>query len=330
MIKVKGERVVSGMRPTGAFHLGHYVGAVRNWVELQKTYDTFIFIADWHALTSQYENVDIIKNSRYDYVRSWLACGLDPNKSVIYNQSDIPEVLNLLQVFLCLTPPGWADRSPSWKDYQQDIETKSKVLDNLGFYTYPVLQAADIALMQGKWVPVGLDQVPHIEIARDIVKKFNRFYKAALPEPEAKLTETPKLLGLGGEKMSSSLGNVITLTETEKSLQQKINKLVTDTNRKGVEFAGNPDNCSVFTYHKTFSPVGEVAVVNTACRSASLSCGECKQKLGSYMKEIILPIGERYQAITEKDCQDILAEGNALAQKEATQVWQDVRQKLKF
>lgn len=325
----KKEVVMSGMRPTGPLHLGHYVGVIKNWVELQNDYDCFIFLADWHALTSNYTSVDVIKKSRLEYVKNWIACGVDPKKVVIYNQSDIPEVLYLSQVFLCLTPPGWADRSPSWKDFKADENSDNK-LDNLGFYTYPILQAADISIIKGKRVPVGEDQVAHIELAREIVRKFNRMYKGNLPEPEPLLTKVPKLLGLDGTKMSSSKGNVIQLIETENSLQKKINKIKTDDQRGGVENPGNPDNCNVFDYHKVFSDSATVLEVNKSCRAAGLSCGECKQKLGQKMKEEILPISEKISKITDTECEDILMDGNKKIREIAGSTWSEVRSLLKF
>lgn len=324
------EIVVSGMRPTGSFHLGHYAGVVRNWVELQKQYPCYFFVADWHAFTSHHEKLEEIKKSRFDYVRAWIASGVDPETCIIYTQSDIPEVLKLFQIFLCLTPPGWADRSPSWKDFQARREEQSKVLDNLGFYTYPMLQAADVAIMKGKWVPVGADQVPHIEICRDIVRKFNRSYKGALPEPEPKLTSSPKLLGPHGQKMSSSLGNVIHFAETEKTLQNKINKLVTDDKRLGVEFPGDPENCSVFEYHKVFSPKNTVEDVNQGCRGAKLSCGECKQKLGVPLKNLLMPMVEKYQKISDDDCADILKKGREQAKSKAIETWAEVAQTIGY
>lgn len=322
------EVILSGMRPTGALHIGHYVGVIKNWVKLQDQYQCFFFAADWHALTSNFDDIEVINKARLEYVRGWLACGVDPQKAIIYNQSSISEILNLSQVFLCLTPPGWADRSPSWKDMKEN--NFQRKLDNLGFYTYPVLMASDIAIVKGNFVPVGEDQVTHIEIAREIVRKFNRLYNTDIPEPAPLLTTTPKLLGFGGKKMSSSLGNVISLRETEKSLQKKINKLMTDDTRAGVEFAGNPDNCSVYEYHKVFSTTQTCEQVNEACRQAKLSCGECKQKLGDAMKLELIPIAQKMEAITDEQCREVLNEGTKKARAIIQAHWNQLQEKIGF
>ncbi len=324
------ERVLSGMRPTGALHLGHYVGVIKNWIELQKSYECFLFLADWHALTSNFDEIDMIKKSRIEYIRGWLASGIDVDKAIIYCQSAIPEILMLSQVFLCLTPPGWADRSPSWKDFQSNSNANNK-LDNLGFYTYPILQAADIAIVRGNWVPVGEDQVPHVEIAREVIRKFNRLYKTNLPEPAPKLTATSKLAGIDGAlKMSSSIGNVISLFEDEKSLQKKINKIKTDDKRQGVESPGDPNNCTVFSYHKVFSKAELCNEVDGLCRGAKLSCGECKSKLGKSMKEELLPISEKSRQISDKDCLEVLHEGNLKAGKIIKNEWNNLKEKIGF
>jgi tryptophanyl-tRNA synthetase len=323
--------ILTGMRPTGSLHVGHYVGVIRNMVELQRSgTDCYFFLADWHAYNALIDNVEVIKKSRYEYVKGWIAAGLDPKLSPIYRQSDIPEVLMLNQIFQCLTPPGWADRSPSWKDFTNNPNADRK-LDNVGFFAYPILQAADIAIVKGELVPVGADQVAHIELAREIVRKFNRQYKASLPEPEAKLTHFPKLPGIdGGAKMSSSIGNVISLNETEKSLQKKVNKIKTDDQRGGVENPGNPDNCTVFEFHKAFSPAAQVCEVNNACRAASLSCGECKMKLGSNMQQALLPIAERFNQISDADVDDILSDGAKRARVRTHTTWEEVRSLTKF
>lgn len=320
--------VLSGMRPTGDLHIGHYVGVIKNWVRLQKEHQCYFFVADWHAMTSYHEEVAVVNKARREYVRGWLACGVDPEKAVIYNQSSIPQILNLSQIFLCLTPPGWADRSPSWKDMKE--HNFQKKLDNLGFYTYPILQAADVAIVRGKHVPVGEDQVSHIEISREIVRKFNRTYKTDLPEPEALLTEVPKLEGLGGKKMSSSLGNTISLRETPKSLQKKINKIKTDDTREGIEFPGNPDNCSVYGYHKVFSSSELQTEVDRDCRGATLGCGVCKQKLGDCMKAELMPIAEKMNSITDEEVDAVLRAGIEKAKTVIVPHWEALQEKIGF
>jgi len=322
------EIVVSGMRPTGELHVGHYAGLIRNWVQLQETHQCYYFLADWHALTSFYDDLEIIRKYRREYVRGWMACGLDPQRTHIYQQSQIPEILSLSQFFLCLTPPGWADRSPSWKDLQTNPQNK---LDNLGFYTYPILQAADIAIVRGQKVPVGEDQVTHLEIAREIIRKFNRTYDTDLPEPAPLLTPSARLIGTDGhKKMSSSLGNTISLRETEKSLQNKVNKLRTDDKRGGVDKPGNPDNCTVFDYHKAFSPDAQVGQVRQSCCSAGISCGECKKMLGLEMKKVLMPIAQKMNEISDHQCDQVVHEGTTKTAGIIKQYWQALCDKIRF
>lgn len=319
--------VVSGMRPTGALHLGHYVGVLSNWSELQKKYSCFFFLADWHALTSHLENMDVIRRSRLDYVKGWLAAGIDPEKCFIYTQSEIPEVLKLFTLFLSMTPPGWADRSPSWKDHKLNFQKK---LDNLGFYTYPVLQAADIAIVNGGLVPVGEDQVTHLEISREIIRKTNRLLGTEIVEPKPLLTSVAKLLGPHGKKMSSSLGNVITLDEPEKSLNKKVKKLVTDPERKGIDDPGEPKRCSVYDYHRFFSGSDEIQEVEEGCRGAKLGCGECKMKLFNSMKKKLGPIADKLSTINNNECEDILNTGNKKVKQAAKEHWEKVKDTIGF
>ncbi|MBL6989437.1 MAG: tryptophan--tRNA ligase [Bacteriovoracaceae bacterium] len=321
------EIIVSGMRPTGSLHLGHYVGVIKNWLKFQEDYESYFFLADWHAVTSNYHSIDVIKRSRHEYVKGWLACGVSTDKAHIYNQSDIPEILNLAQFFLTMTPPGWADRSPSWKDLKVNPNRR---LDNLGFYTYPILQSADIAIVRGNLVPIGEDQLTHLEISREIIRKFNRLYHTDLPEPSPKLTKIPKLLGIDGAKMSSSTGNVITLQESPKSLQKKINKMKTDETRAGIESPGNPDNCSVFDYHKIFSTDTLKAETESACKAAQLGCGECKKNLGQTMKELLIPIADKMSKITDSECDDILAQGKKIVGEKIRNNWNKLRHQAGF
>ncbi len=325
----KQKVILSGMRPTGDLHIGHYVGVLKNWKELQdQNFDCYFFVADWHALTSNYDSIDVIAKSRIEYVKAWLACGIDPQKVHIYNQSDIPAILNLSQVFLNLTQLGWADRSPSWKEAKQNNISK---LDHVGFFTYPILQTADIAIVNADFVPVGEDQVTHLEIAREIIRKFNRTYNATIKEPAPKLTKTPRLMGLDGhKKMSSSLGNTISLKESEKSLQKKINKIRTDDTRPNIESPGNPDNCTVYDYHKTFSSSELVCNIAAACRNAKLGCGECKQLLGNSMKEELIPIAEKFEKISDQHCLEVLNQGTKKVQPIIENNWQEIRQKMRF
>jgi len=320
--------IVSGMRPTGELHLGHYVGVIRNWVKLQNDHRCFYFLADWHALTSYYDDLEVIRKYRFEYVRGWLASGLDPAKVCIYQQSSFPEVLYLEQFFLALTPPGWADRSPGWKDLQ---EHPQKRLDNLGFYTYPILMAADIALLRATKVPVGEDQLTHLEITREIVRKLNRTYGTDVPEPQGILTPAARLIGTDGhKKMSSSLGNTISLKESEKSLRKKINKLRTDDTRQGPTAPGNPANCTVFDYVKAFAGEADVQQLEQTCRAGGMSCGECKKCLADKMVAELMPLAERLSKISDDDCRQVIHEGNQKVQVFMKECWQALADKIKF
>ena len=322
------EVIVSGMRPTGELHLGHYVGVIRNWVRLQNEHRCFFFLADWHALTSYYDQLEIIRKYRLEYVRGWLASGLDPQKASIYQQSNFPEVLYLEQFFLSLTPPGWADRSPGWTDLQEHPQQK---LDNLAFYTYPILMAADVAILRATAVPVGEDQLTHLEIAREIIRKLNRTYGTDVPEPQALLTPAARLIGTDGhKKMSSSLGNTISLRETEKSLRKKLNKLRTDDTRQGPEAPGNPANCTVFDYVKAFGTAADVTTTENACKAGQMSCGECKKCLAEKMLPELMPLAERLNKISDDDCRQVIQEGNQKVQVFLKDGWQALADKIKF
>ncbi len=279
--------------------------------------------------SSNYESIDVIRNSRYEYIKGWLAVGVDPNKpnTFMYNQSNHDAILRFNQLLLCLTPPGWADRSPSWKDMSVNF---NQTLDNLGFYTYPILQTADIAIVNGTHVPVGEDQVAHIEIAREIVRKFNRLYKTKMAEPQPLLTAVPKLLGINGKKMSSSQGNTISLQENEKSLAKKIARMVTDDKRESIDKPGNPDNCSVYDYHKIFNTPEKTAEVNSSCRSAQLGCADCKKILLQTMCNELMPIAEKIAKISNDDCDAVLEAGNAKVAPIIERNWNEIAQKIKF
>ena len=324
--------VVSGMRPTGVVHLGHYVGVLKNYVRLQAEYQCYFFIADWHALTSNFDQLPIVYQSSYEYLQALIAVGVDPNKAHLYCQSSIPEVLYLNQLLLSLTPTGWADRSPSWKDLAigGGGSTKSK-LENLGFYTYPVLQTADVAIMKGELVPVGEDQVTHLEMGRELIRKFNRLYPLQLPEAMPILSANAKLLGTdGNKKMSSSLDNYLALKDGPKVWGKKIAKMKTDDQRLGVDYPGNPDNCSVNSYHQVFSPSLRQADVVAGCTGAKLSCGECKKWLCQSLEGELAAVSEKMGAVSKKDCENIVANGNQKAREQARSTWGEISEALKF
>src|SRR5215813_10031523 len=242
------QRVLSGMRPTGKLHLGNVVGALSNWVKLQDQYECFHFIADWHALTSDFADTSMIKEYRIEMMIDWLAAGLDPKKSVMFVQSAAPQHAELHLILSMITPLGWLERVPTYKEQRENITDKD--LGNYGFLGYPVLQAADILMYKGNFVPVGEDQVPHVELTREICRRFNSFYGEVFPEPQALLTPMPRLPGLDGRKMSKSYGNVIFLTDTPEEITKKVKVMMTDPARKRRTDPGNPDVCPVFSYHK--------------------------------------------------------------------------------
>jgi tryptophanyl-tRNA synthetase len=294
------KRILSGMRPTGKLHLGHLVGALNNWVSLQEKYDSFFMVADWHALMSEYEKPQDLKKNILDNVCDWLSCGIDPKKSTIFVQSEVKEHLDLYIILSCLTPLGWLERCPTYKEQLKEI--KDRDISNYAFLGYPVLQAADILLYRSEVVPVGQDQLPHLELTREIARRFNSLYKKAyFPEPEAYLTKTPKLLGLDSRKMSKSYNNTINLSDTKEEMAKKISNMVTDPKRIKLTDPGHPDVCNVYDYFKVFCPE-KTKDVHDWCVNADIGCTECKKRLSVCILEILSPIQEkRKDILKEKD-----------------------------
>ena len=328
-------RVLSGMRPTGKLHLGHYVGALQNWVRLQEEYDCFFFVADWHALTTDYADTRNIKQNSVEIIIDWLASGLDPEKSTLFIQSHVPQHAELHLLFSMITPLGWLERVPSYKEQRENL--KDKDLGTYGFLGYPLLQAADILVYQGNFVPVGEDQVPHVELTREVARRFNQFYprkvragdrdrqrETVFPEPQPLLTPAAKLPGTDGRKMSKSYGNAILLSEPEASVRQKLKTMVTDPARIRRSDPGDPDKCPVGDLHKIFSSKETIAKVYEGCRSAGIGCIECKSWAADSMMRVLGPIQERRQKYEAdpKLAWDILEEGSEKARKaaEATMV----------
>lgn len=277
-VPAKKLRVISGKRTSGKLHIGHWWGTVRSWVELQHTHECFFGTMDWHGMTSEYKNPGQVTLDIRDNIADFVAWGLDPEKCTIFVQSKLPEVLELNMIFANLTPMGWLERVPTWKDVQEELQQKD--MWNLGRFMYPVLQAADIALFFGARVPIGSDQVAHLELSREIVRRFNHLYKAKLPEPQPLLTDTPLIPGLDGKKMSSSAKNYILMTEdSTASLQKKVNQMLTDPARALRENPGEPTKCPVYGFHKLYSNAEEISWVETGCRTAGIGCGDCKAKL---------------------------------------------------
>ena len=322
--------VLSGMRPTGRLHLGHLHGALANWVKLQDEADCWFFSADWHALTTNYHDTAIIKGSEREMFVDWIAAGIDPQKATLFVQSEVREHAELFLLLGMITPVGWLERSPSYKEMRENITDRDLAL--YGFLGYPVLQTADIIMYKATRVPVGVDQVPHLELAREIVRKFNFHYGEVFPEPLPLLTEAPKILGTDGRKMSKSYGNTIDLGEAAESTTKKIMGMVTDPARKRRQDPGNPEVCGIFYLHKVHSPDETVAWVDQNCRTAGIGCVDCKRKL----LEGLLPVQERMRARREallarpKDLDDIVQLGTRKAREVAQKTMSEVRRAMKI
>jgi len=322
------KRVLSGMRSTGKLHLGNYVGALQNWVRMQDQYECFFFIADWHALTTDYADTSKVKENSLEVLLDWLAAGLDPDRSTLFIQSHIPLHAELHLLFSMITPLGWLERVPTYKEQRENITEKD--LTTYGFLGYPVLQAADILIYKGNFVPVGEDQVPHVELTREIARRFNQFYgkpAPVLPEPQPLLTPTPKLPGTDGRKMSKSYGNTILLTDAEPVVRQKLKTMVTDPARVRRTDPGNPDLCPVGDLHKIFNTKETMAKVNEGCRSAGIGCIECKGWAADALLKVLLPIQERRKKYEENPrlAWDILMTGTAKAAEVAEATMKEVR-----
>ena len=316
------------MRSTGKLHLGNYVGALQNWVRMQDEYECFFMVADWHALTTDYADTSRIKENSLEVVLDWLAAGLDPEKSVVFIQSHVPAHAELHLLFSMITPLGWLERVPTYKEQRDNI--KDKDLGTYGFLGYPVLQSADILIYKGDVVPVGEDQVAHVELTREIARRFNGFYASAkpvFPEPQALLTPAPKLPGTDGRKMSKSYGNTVMLTDPEPIVRQKLKTMVTDPARVRRSDPGNPDVCPVGDLHKIFSSKETMAKVNEGCRSASIGCIECKGWAADALVQLLAPMQDRRKKYEENPrlAWDILEAGTARARKSAGETMDDVR-----
>jgi tryptophanyl-tRNA synthetase len=313
------------MRPTGKLHLGNYVGALDNWVRMQDEYQCFFEVADWHALTTDYADTSRVKENSLEVALDWLAAGLDPEKSVIFIQSHVPAHAELHLLFSMITPLGWLERVPTYKEQRENI--KDKDLGTYGFLGYPVLQSADILIYKADVVPVGEDQVAHVELTREIARRFNGFYGEVFPEPKSLLTVAPKLPGTDGRKMSKSYGNTILLTDAEPVVRQKLKTMVTDPARVRRSDPGNPDVCPVGDLHKIFSDRATMDKVNVGCRSAGIGCIECKSWAADALVQLLSPMQERRKKFEENPrlAWDILEAGSERARKAAGETMKDVR-----
>jgi tryptophanyl-tRNA synthetase len=324
----KRKRVLSGMRPTGKLHLGNFVGALQNWVGMQDQYECFFCVVDWHALTTDYADTSKVKENSLEVVFDWLAAGLDPEKSVIFMQSHVPAHAELHLLLSMITPLGWLERVPTYKEQRENI--KDKDLGTYGFLGYPVLQAADILIYKADVVPVGEDQVAHIELTREVARRFNGFYgatKSVFPEPQSLLTPAAKLPGTDGRKMSKSYGNTILMADPEPVVRQKLKTMVTDPARVRRSDPGNPDVCPVGDLHKIFSSKETMAKVNEGCRSAGIGCIECKGWAADSLLQLLSPMQERRRKFEDnpKLAWDILEAGSERARKVSGETMKDVR-----
>lgn len=323
----KKKVVMSGMRPTGKLHLGHWEGALKNWVKMQDEYHCYFSIVDWHALTTDYENPEGIQESIRDVLLDWMSVGIDPEKSVTFVQSSVKEIAELYLLLSMTTPLGWLERVPTFKEQQQQLEGRD--INTIGFLGYPLLQTVDIISVGGNFVPVGEDQVFHIELAREVVRRFNFIYGDYFPEPMELLTPIPKLPGLDGRKMSKSYNNSIFLSDSAETVEKKIRPMKTDVRRQRRTDPGVPEDCPVFSFHQSFSSEDERADIVKGCTTATIGCIDCKKILIKNLNGFMNPIRERREKFEKLETNEILAKGNKAAQERVQQTVKEVRQLMK-
>ena len=317
--------VFSGMRPTGKLHFGHLVGALQKWIELQEKYNCLFCIVDWHALMGEYEQSQDIQENTLDMAVDWISCGIDPAKSIMFVQSHVPEHLELNMILSCMTPLGWLERNPTYKEQLREITTRD--LQTYAFLGYPVLQAADILLYKANAVPIGEDQLPHIELTREIARRFNHLYKKEIfSDCEAILTQTPRLLGVDGRKMSKSYQNAVNLSDPGDSVQQKVQSMFTDPRRIKISDPGHPEECNVYSYYKIFSPDMKKEVYDW-CSNAKQGCTDCKKVLAGELMKQLQPIQENRQKLLKNKnrIQEILHEGAQKARVIARKTMEEVK-----
>lgn len=322
------KRILSGMRPTGKLHIGHLVGALENWVLLQKEYDNFHLIADYHALTTNPDSNELHRYS-IDMLVDWLSAGIDPDRSPVFRQSQVKQHAELHLIFSMLITSARLERNPTLKDQVRDLNIENLTYGHLG---YPVLQAADILLYKGEVVPVGEDQVPHVEITREIARRFNTQYKKVFPEPEPKLTPFARLPGLDGSmKMSKSAGNTVLLSDTPAEIAAKVRTAVTDPLKIRKGDPGRPEVCLIFTYHKKFNP-DDVPQIERDCRSGALGCVDCKTRCSAMIASHLAPIRDQRKHYESRphEVQDILAEGERRAREVAAATMGEVHTAMKL
>ncbi len=323
-------RVLSGMRPSGKLHLGHFHGVLENWLKLQKENECLFFVADWHALTTEYANPSNIRDNIREMVVDWLSVGIDPERSTIFLQSAIKEHAELHLFLSMITPISWLERNPTYKEQLEEV--KEKDLHTYGFLGYPVLQTADIIIYKANAVPVGIDQAPHLELSREIARRFNFLYGETFPEPQTLLTETPKLLGTDGRKMSKSYNNAIFLSDPPDVIEKKILPMMTDPARQRRTDKGNPEICPVYFLHKIYSTPETIVWVEQGCKTADIGCIECKKSLIPSIVKKLEPIQKkRVELVKNPDVvNDVLNKGNEKAKKIAQETMAGVRKVLKL
>ena len=331
-------RIVSGSRPTGRLHLGHLLGALTNWLRLQNEAECFFFVADWHALTTGYQDTSGLRANTREMVLDWLAVGLDPGKVVLFVQSAVKEHAELHLLLSMIVPTPWLLRNPTIKEQARELglisgEDDSEMAQlNYGLLGYPVLQAADILLYRARGVPVGVDQVPHLELTREVARRFNRLYAAVFPEPEALLTESPKIPGTDGRKMSKSYNNAVYLNESDKEIDAKLSRMATDPRRVRRTDPGDPVDCPAFNLHRIYCTTEEIAYVTHGCRTAEIGCLDCKKVMIKHVLAALAPIRARRAELDQRPeiVDEVLADGNARARTEAAATMEQVREAVKI
>jgi tryptophanyl-tRNA synthetase len=323
-------RVLSGMQPSGLMHLGNLLGAVENWKTLQTQHECFFFVADWHALSTNYADTSRLKEFTQELLIDWLAAGIDPNRATVFIQSSVPEHAILHLLLSMIIPIPWLERNPTYKEKQEEIRERD--LSTYGFLGYPVLQSADILLYKPDFVPVGKDQLPHLELTRELARRFNSLYAPVFPEPKEHLTQFPKVLGTDGRKMSKSYGNTINVSDTETEVRQKLKTMVTDPARIRRTDKGNPDVCPVYDFHKIFSSENVRKQVDTDCRTAAIGCIDCKRQVADAMVERFSPMWERRAALIAHPGQtkEIVESGRQRASTMASKTMTEVKEAMKI
>jgi len=321
------KRVLSGMRPTGKLHLGHLKGALENWQKLQD--DSLYMIADWHALMSDYASPKDLAENTHQMILDWLACGIDPEKNIIFCQSRVPQHSELYLLLSIITPLGWLERNPTYKEQIKELQNVDLLTH--GFLGYPVLQAADILLYKATVVPIGIDQLPHLELTREIVRRFNHFYGKTFEPPEALLTETPKLPGTDGRKMSKSYNNAIFISDSEATTEKKIRSMITDPERIHPTDSGHPDVCNIFSLQAAFNPE-RAKGIEALCKEGKIGCVMCKGELSPKVNITLKEIREKRKVLegNRKYLLDILNEGNRRAREIAEETMIEIRKKVGF